>query len=126
MKLPLGMHWIGLGELRRVLTAMAADTANNLRNHVEQGELITKQAANYLEAMELGGWTDNELEAFKADLLDPFLKLDPEQADENDKANLLALQPAVDRWEQTIRNLLPRCRGVGCAGSGYPRRGGAL
>ena len=97
-----------LGELRRVLTAMAADTANNLRNHVEQGELITKQAANYLEAMELDGWTDNELEAFKADLLDPFLKLDPEQADENDKANLLALQPAVDRWEQTIRNLLPQ------------------
>ena len=51
---------------------MAADTANNLRNHVEQGELITKQAANYLEAMELDGWTDNELEAFKADLLIPF------------------------------------------------------
>ena len=42
---------------------------------MEQGELITKQAANYLEAMELDGWTDNELEAFKADLLDPFLKL---------------------------------------------------
>ena len=97
-----------LGELRRVLTAMAADTANNLRNHVDQGELITKQAATYLEAIKLDGWTENELEAFKADLLDPFLKLDPEQADENDKATLLALQPAVDRWEQTIRNLLPQ------------------
>ena len=81
-------------------------------NHVDQGELVTKQAATYLDmAIELDGWTENELEAFEGPTCsDPFSNWDPEQADENDNATLLALAqpPAVDRWEQTIRNLLPQ------------------
>ena len=109
-----------LGELRRVLTAMAADTANNLPNHVDQGELITKQAATYLEAIKLDGWTENELEAFKADLLDPF-------------SNWIRSRPMKTTkppcWHYNRQWIVgskpfetsPRRRGAGCIGSGHAR-----
>ena len=97
-----------LGELKRVLTAMAADTAKNLPGHVEKGETLAKQTAKHLEGMQLEGWTEEQLDAFKKEVLNPFLKVDPDQANVEDKAALLALQPGIGRWEETIRGLLPK------------------
>jgi hypothetical protein len=97
-----------LGELKRVLTAMAVDTAKNLPQHVEKGETLAQQTAKHLEGMQIEGWTEEQLDAFKKEVLNPFLKVDPVQADVEDKAALLSLQPGIGRWEETIRGLLPK------------------
>ena len=97
-----------LSELKRVLAVMASDTANNLPQHIKKGETLTQQIVKHLEGMQLGGWREDQLNTFKKEVLDSFLKVDPIQAGVEDKAALLALQPSIDRWENTIRGLLPK------------------
>ena len=94
-----------LGQLRRLLVTMAADTPNNLPQYVKEGEALAQQAAKFLETMKLDGWTKAQLNAFKKGVLIPFQKVNPDRADEDEKASLLALQPEVDLWEKKILGL---------------------
>ena len=97
-----------LGELKRVLTVMASDMANNLSQHINKGETLAQQIVRHMEGMQFDGWREEQLVAFKREVLDSFLKVDPVQAGEEDKAALLALQPIIEQWENTIRGLLPK------------------
>ena len=76
-----------LGQLRRLLVTMAADTPNNLPQYVKEGEALAQQAAKFLETVKLDGWTKAQLDAFKKGVLIPFQKVNPDRAGEDEKAS---------------------------------------
>ena len=97
-----------LGQLRRVLTAMATDILANLPGYVEQGKELAQQTAESLEEMEIEGWDEQQVNAFNTEIIEPFHKVDPGQINQMDKAALLALRPKIDQWGKVIRGLLPK------------------